>query len=183
MRTRWLAVSFLAAIAVVGLAACGSSTTSTPPASSNTGAAGNSNTSSDAAAGIKTTSIDGSTVLTTASGMVLYWFANDTSSTSNCTGTCATYWPPLIGTPSAASGVSLSGALGTIKRSNGQLQATYMGHPLYTYASDTSAGQMTGNDVNLSGGYWWAMTTSGSKISTSSSSSGSSGSGSGGYGY
>jgi predicted lipoprotein with Yx(FWY)xxD motif len=189
MRNRWLAASIFAAVAVVGLAACGSSS-STPPSGSSspkaTGtASGNTSSSSDMAAGIKTMSIDGRVVLTDSSGFVLYWFANDTATTSNCNGSCATYWPPLLGTPSVASGVSLSGKLGTIKRSNGQVQATYDGHPLYTFKSDTSAGMASGNDLNASGGLWWAMTSSGAKIRhkvpSSSSSSGSSGSG--GYGY
>ncbi len=147
------------------------------------------------AAGIKTMSISGHTVLVDSAGFVLYWYAPDTSTTSKCNGTCATYWPPLIGTPSLASGVSLTGKLGTIKRANGQLQATYDGHPLYLFKSDTSAGEWTGNDINASGGLWWAMTSTGKKIkhkdTASSSSSGSSGStgssgssgSSGGYGY
>jgi predicted lipoprotein with Yx(FWY)xxD motif len=189
MRNRWLATSVLAAAAVVGLAACGSSSSNPPSAASTPKATStaNSSSSTDMATGIKTMSISGHQVLTDSSGFVLYWFAKDTPSASNCTGTCATYWPPVIGTPSLGSGVSLTGTLGTIKRSNGQLQATYDGHPLYTFKSDTSAGQDSGNDINTSGGLWWAMTTSGAKIKSSgsggSSGSGSGGSGSGGYGY
>jgi predicted lipoprotein with Yx(FWY)xxD motif len=132
------------------------------------------------------------TVLTDSAGFVLYWFAIDTPTTSNCNGSCASYWPPLLGTPSLASGVSVSGKLGTIKRSNGQIQATYDGHPLYLFKSDTIVGEDSGNALSASGGDWWAMTSSGAKIkpkATSSSSSGSSSpspspsSGSGGYGY
>jgi predicted lipoprotein with Yx(FWY)xxD motif len=187
MRNRWLAASVLAAAAVVGLSACGSSgSSSTPSTSSSPKAAAStgSSSSSNMAAGIKTTSISGHTVLTDAQGFTLYWFAIDTPAKSNCNGSCAAYWPPLTGTPSAASGVSLSGKLGTIKRSNGELQATYMGHPLYTYKADTAAGQDSGNGLSLSGGYWWAMTMSGAKIASSSSGSGGSGysSGSGGSG-
>ena len=138
-------------------------------------------------------SISGRTVLVDSAGFVLYWYAPDTPTTSKCYGTCATYWPPLIGTPSLASGVSLTGKLSTIKRANGQLQATYDGHPLYLFKSDTSAGQWTGNDITASGGLWWMMTSSGKKYkhkdattapsSGSGGSSPSSGGGSGGYGY
>jgi predicted lipoprotein with Yx(FWY)xxD motif len=195
MRNRWLAASVLAAAAVVGLAACGSSSTPTstttkPPAASSTTGTSSSTSSSASAAGLKTMTISGHKVLTTADGFVIYWFANDTATTSNCNGSCATYWPPVIGTPSLASGVTLSGKLGTIKRADGLIQATYDGHPLYVFKSDTSAGMASGNDLNASGGLWWAMTASGARIkhslSSSSSSSGSSSSGSsgsGGYGY
>ena len=194
MGNRWLATSVLAAAAVVGLAACGSSSSpsSTPSAASTpkTNSAASSTTVS--ATGIKLMSISGRKVLTDSAGFVLYWFALDTPTTSNCNGSCATYWPPVIGTPTLAPGVSLSGKLGTIKRSDGQLQATYDGHPLYTFKSDTSAGMDSGNALDAAGGLWWAMTASGVKIKAkASSSSGSSGStpspspssGSGGYGY
>jgi predicted lipoprotein with Yx(FWY)xxD motif len=186
MRNRWLAASVLAAAAVVGLAACGGgSSSSTPPPVTKTTNPPTSSASSTSAAGIKTMSIDGRTVLTNSSGFVLYWFAPDTSTKSMCNGSCATYWPPLIGTPSLASGVTLTGKLGTIKRADGQLQATYDGHPLYLFKSDTAAGQWTGNDLSASGGLWWMMTSSGKKLAkkdTSSSSGGSGSSGSGGSG-
>jgi Secreted repeat of unknown function len=68
-----------------------------------------------------------------------YSFAPDTPSRSNCNGTCAGYWPPVTGTPAAGPGVT--GKLGTIKRSDGATQATYDGHPLYTYIADTAPGQ------------------------------------------
>jgi predicted lipoprotein with Yx(FWY)xxD motif len=195
MRNRWLAASVLAAAAVVGLAACGSSsssstpsgsTTSNPPAAAPTST---SSASSDMAAGIKTATAGGRVVLIDAQGFTIYWYAPDTATTSNCTGSCATAWPPLLGAPSFASGVTLTGKLGTIKRANGEVQATYDGHPLYLFKADSSAGAAKGND---SGGIWWIMTGSGAKIkatvtSTSAASSSSSGSGSGsssgGYGY
>ncbi len=92
------------------------------------------------------------TVLTNASGFTLYWFAPDTATRSTCYGTCAGYWPPVTGTPSAGPGVT--GKLGTIKRSDGTIQVTYDGHPLYTYVGDTAPGQAFGNGLNLNGGLW-----------------------------
>ncbi len=133
------------------------------------------------AAGLKTTSVNGRVVLTDAAGFVVYWYAPDTSTSSACNGGCATVWPPLIGTPSLASGVALTGKLGTIKRADGQLQATYDGHPLYLYKPDTTSTMATGNAV---GGVWWLMTATGKKITAKVTSTSGSSSGSGsGYGY
>jgi Secreted repeat of unknown function len=64
------------------------------------------------------------------------------------------------------------------------VQATYDGHPLYTYAGDSAAGQVKGNGLNVSGGLWWAMTPAGTKLGAAAASSpSSSSSSSGGYGY
>ena len=50
-----------------------------------------------AAGSLKTAEIGGGTVLTNAGGSTLYWFAPDTAAKSNCSGSCAAYWPPLTG--------------------------------------------------------------------------------------
>jgi len=92
------------------------------------------------------------TLLTNAKGLTLYWFAPDTTSASHCTGTCAVYWPPVFGKPTAGAGVT--GTLGTITRPDGTTQATYNGHPLYTYVGDTGPGQASGNNLDLNGGMW-----------------------------
>ena len=190
MRNRWWAVPILAGGAAF-LAACGSSTSpstsGTTPATSGGSSTPVAAQSSPAAAGsvsISTRSTSKGTVLVDAKGHTLYWFAIDTPTMSKCTGTCATYWPPVIGKPAAAAGTSLAHALGSITRSGGQVQATYDGHPLYTYASDTAPGMVGGNALKLSGGYWWAMTPSGAKLGAAAhaSSSPTSGGG-GGYGY
>jgi predicted lipoprotein with Yx(FWY)xxD motif len=184
-----LGAAGLAAIALA-VAACGSSgssggaaaaasssaPSSTAPSSSapSTAAPSSSAPSSTAAAAtgpLSTRTIDGKTVLTNSAGFTLYWFAPDTSTTSKCTGTCAQYWPPVKGPATAGAGVT--GKLGTITRPDGSTQATYNGHPLYTYVADTAPGQAKGNGVNASGGLWYEVLASGS------SGSGSSGSGSG----
>jgi predicted lipoprotein with Yx(FWY)xxD motif len=108
---------------------------------------------------LKTTSIHGVTVLTNAKGLTLYWFAPDTATKSVCNGSCAAYWPPVPGHVSLAPGVS--GTLTTITRSDGSSQAAYNGHPLYTYVSDHSLGQATGNNLNINGGVWHEVTVSG----------------------
>jgi predicted lipoprotein with Yx(FWY)xxD motif len=159
-----------AAAAAAALAACGSAGAS-PPSS------GSSSSSAAAAAGtVKTAKIAGVMVLTSATGFTLYSFAPDTPTTSKCNGTCAQNWPPVQG-PVTAAGVT--GTFGTITRSDGSAQATFDGHPLYTFAGDTAPGQNKGNGLNVAGGLWHEITTSGSAPAGSSSSS----SGGGGYGY
>ena len=174
MRNRWWAAPVLAGAAAV-LTACGSSSPSTSSPATSAPAASSSASpasSSKSTVTIATRSTGIGTVLVNAQGHTLYWFANDTPTTSNCTGACASYWPPVLGKPVAAAGASLPKAFGTITRPGGQIQATYDGHPLYTYAADSSAGMTSGNDQNLSGGLWWAMTPSGAKPGATTSSGG-----------
>ena len=116
-------------------------------------------TASSASAALKTAEAGGTSVIANSKGFTLYWFAPDTPAKSTCYGTCAQYWPPVTGTPTAGSGVT--GKLGTITRSDGSTQATYDGHPLYTYIGDSGPGQANGNNVNLNGGLWHEVTVSG----------------------
>ena len=166
-----VALPAIAAIAAV-LAACSSSGTS-----STSGGSTSTSTSSPAAVtagSLKTATIGGATVLTNSKGFTLYSFAPDTSTKSNCNGACAQNWPPVHG-PATASGVK--GTFGTIKRSDGSVQATFDGHPLYAFVGDTAPGQAKGNGLNAAGGLWHEITTSGTAPAGSSSS----GSGGGGY--
>jgi len=101
---------------------------------------------------LKARTVGGVTLLTNSNGLTLYWFAPDTSTKSVCYGDCAAYWPPVTGTPSAGPGVT--GTLGTISRTDGTKQATYDGHPLYTYIGDHAPGTASGNNINLNGGLW-----------------------------
>ena len=101
---------------------------------------------------LKARTIGGVNLLTDAKGLTLYWFAPDTSTKSACYGSCAAYWPPVTGTPSAGAGVT--GTLGVITRTDGTKQATYDGHPLYTYVGDSAPGTASGNNLNLNGGLW-----------------------------
>ena len=109
--------------------------------------------------GLKVEQIGGASVLANAKGFTLYWFAPDTATKSVCNGSCAVYWPPVKGPVTAGPGIP--GKLGTIKRADGSTQATYDGHPLYTYVGDSAPGQARGNNLNLNGGLWHEVTTSG----------------------
>ena len=172
MRNRWWAGPSIAA-AVVVLAACGSST-----ASNGGGTSGGGSAASSSSGG--TTATSQSKVVTDAAGFTVYWFAIDTPKKSNCNGTCASFWPPLRASAKLTNMSSLPGTIGKITRADGSKQLTYMGHPLYTFKQDTAPGQDNGNGKNLSGGVWWAMTSSGAKLAAAPAPSASS---SGGYGY
>ena len=171
---RWAAAG-LAAAALLA-AGCGGSSPAKPATSASSSAPASSSpapsTSSSAStsAALKTTTIGGVAVLTNAKGFTLYWFVPDTSTTSNCNGSCASFWPPVPGPATAGAGVT--GTLATIKRSDGSTQATYDGHPLYTYVGDTAPGQAKGNGLNLSGGVWHEMAASGATALSSSSGGG-----------
>jgi predicted lipoprotein with Yx(FWY)xxD motif len=79
------------------------------------------------------------TILVAASNShTVYTFDSDTPGASKCTGGCASTWPPL-------SIASVTGQLGTITRSDGSLQVTYKGLPLYFFHSDTKPGDTKGN--------------------------------------
>ena len=169
MNKRWLAPAGLAALMI---AACGSSPSSTSSGTSSAAAPASSAPAAASSSTLKTATIGGVTVLTNAKGFTLYWFAPDTPTTSKCNGSCAAYWPPVKGPATAGAGVT--GKLATIKRSDGSVQATYNGHPLYTYVADTAPGQAKGNGLNLSGGVWHEVTASGAAApaATTSASSG-----------
>ncbi len=168
MRNRLTAAMVLVAAALLA-AACGSSS------SGSGGTSGTSSSPASSGSALKTTQISGVTVLTNAKGFTLYWFVPDTSTKSNCNGSCAQIWPPVTGPATAGSGVT--GKLGTIRRSDGSIQATYDGHPLYTYTADTAPGQANGNGINASGGVWHEVTASGAAAPASSASASSGGGG------
>src|SRR6185312_15631177 len=144
-----LVVGAVGAISVAALVLFGVALT-------NTGGGGEPTSAEGAAVTLKTATIGGVTVLTSANGLTLYRFAPDSPTASTCTGSCAAYWPPVIGTPTAGPGVTTS-KLGTIKRPGGSTQATYDGHPLYTYIGDDAPGQARGNKIDLNGGYWYEV--------------------------
>jgi predicted lipoprotein with Yx(FWY)xxD motif len=171
MRKIWAAAG-LGALALA-VSACGSSSSSSSaagtPAAGASSPAASAPASSASANTVLSMTINGTQVLTNSKGLTLYWFVPDTSTKSNCNGSCATYWPPVKGPVTAGSGVT--GTLGTITRSDGSTQATYDGHPLYTYVGDTAPGQAKGNGLNLSGGVWHEMTVSGATPAASTSTS------------
>jgi predicted lipoprotein with Yx(FWY)xxD motif len=154
LRLRQAAILVGLALSVV---ACGSDSTTAPGSSSAatvpTTQAPTSAAASSAAAGggavVGVGTVSKGQVLVGAGGRTLYLFTADTGSQSTCTGACAQNWPPLTttGSPTAGTGATQS-LLGTSTRTDGSVQVTYNGHPLYYFASDTKAGDANGEGVN-----------------------------------
>jgi len=97
-------------------------------------------------------------------GMTLYLFTKDTPDTSNCYDKCATAWPPLLTTDAAAAGEGVDASmLGTTNRTDGTVQVTYNGWPLYYYEKDKAPGDVVGQDV---GGVWYVVSAAGDKVTT-----------------
>jgi predicted lipoprotein with Yx(FWY)xxD motif len=170
-------------------AACSSAGSSAPAASSSTPASASAPSSAPASGGasasgatvITTASSSAGTFLTSGSGRAIYLWAKDAGGMSACTGACASAWPPVTGTATAA-GSAKASDLGTITRSDGTKQVTYDGHPLYYFVGDSGPGTATGQGSDNFGAKWWLVSPAGSDITASvssfsvGSSSGSSGS-------
>lgn len=107
------------------------------------------------------------TVLVDANGYALYMFPPDHQHEVTCTGACAGTWPPVLLTPGQqpAGGPGINPALlSSLPNPEGGQVATYNGWPLYTYAGDTVPGQITGQALDLNGGYWYLMRPTGEII-------------------
>jgi predicted lipoprotein with Yx(FWY)xxD motif len=159
--------TLLAAVALLGLAACSDSKSSTaattsPGTAAATTVADGSATTTPAAGDATVVLSDSSLgqILTTADGMTLYLFTPDTATSSACTDGCATAWPPL--TTAAVGGEGLDAAqFGTLDRGDGTTQVTYYGHPLYLFSGDAAPGDATGQG---SGGKWYVVTSEGTAV-------------------
>ena len=145
----------LAALVVAGCGGGGSGSTQQSKAA----------TGSGSAATVSLRKLNVGTALVDGQGRTLYLFEADKGPMSTCNGACASLWPPdtTSGKPKAGPGVDAA-KLGTTKRSDGTLEVTYNGHPLYRYAPDTKAGEDTGQGLNQFGAKWYVLAATGSKI-------------------
>jgi predicted lipoprotein with Yx(FWY)xxD motif len=104
-------------------------------------------------------------VLFDGKGFALYAFTYDRKSKSRCSGACATAWPPYTvkSKPKAGKGVSAK-LLGTTRRSDGSLQVTYDGRPLYYYVGEKQPGLILCQGVDEFGGLWLVVRGSGKLV-------------------
>jgi predicted lipoprotein with Yx(FWY)xxD motif len=108
-------------------------------------------------------------VLIDSRNRTVYLFKKDTGTKSTCVGACAHDWPPVrtTGRPIAGAGARAS-LIGTTKRSDGALQVTYNGHPLYLYVGDNAPGAMNGQALTAFGAAWFAISPAGNEVSRKS---------------
>ena len=106
-------------------------------------------------------------ILVDGKGMTVYLFVADTGTSSTCYSSCASIWPPVLttGAPQADAGADKS-LLGTTTRTDGKVEVTYGGHPLYYFIKDKAPGDATGQAINGFGALWWVMSPAGVAITT-----------------
>lgn len=109
------------------------------------------------------------TVLVNSKGRTLYMFVPDKRSKVTCVKSCAVIWPPVKlpkGAKAVAARTAKRSLLGSDPNPAGGRVVTYNGWPLYTYITDTAAGQAKGQALNLNGGLWYVLAPSGRVIRT-----------------
>ena len=94
------------------------------------------------------------TIIVDADGLTLYTFNNDTagSGTSACEAGCDAVWPAATVTGTPTGSADITGEIGTITRTDGAVQVTYKGLPLYRFVNDAAPGDTKGEGV---GGVWF----------------------------
>jgi predicted lipoprotein with Yx(FWY)xxD motif len=96
-------------------------------------------------------------ILVNSQGMTLYLLTSEAGGAIKCSGGCLGFWPPLTvpaGSSAPATPAGVTGKLGTITRSDGTVQVTYNGYPLYMFANDKAAGDTNGQGIQAFGGTW-----------------------------
>jgi predicted lipoprotein with Yx(FWY)xxD motif len=157
----------LAGAALLLTAACGGSSAGTSSTGSGTG----SNSGSGAAAGVHVASTSLGKSVVASNGRTLYLLTSDKNGKTTCTGGCLQIWPPVMVASGAPKATGVSGSLGTLGR-GGTKQLTIAGHPVYLYAADGAAGDTSGQGIKSYGGTWWAVSPSGTAITSASGSGG-----------
>jgi predicted lipoprotein with Yx(FWY)xxD motif len=178
-----MAAASLATAAVIGLAACGSSSKKVGAASPSTSAP------AAASVTIAATNVPGvGTVLVNASdGKTLYLLTSEKGGKLTCTDAngCTKVWPDTelpAGVTQATAGKGVQASmLGTVKNTAGNLYVTYGGWPLYEYSGDPGPGMANGQAIVSFGGTWWALNAAGQPVTTAAG--GSSTSTTSGYKY
>lgn len=159
-----------AAIVVLALAGCATSSGSTAPepsaSESESAAPEPTESETPAAAMAELTTADSplGEIIVNADGMTAYYFDKDVpdSGSSSCSGDCAVAWPSITSettTPVVDEGITAS--VGTITGVAGETQITVNGLPVYLFQKDAAPGDVNGQGV---GDVWWVIAPDGTKI-------------------
>jgi predicted lipoprotein with Yx(FWY)xxD motif len=150
---------FLGLVALTGCATSSGSGSSTEPSTSSTPKA------EAEEYALETGGSSLGTIVVGADKMTVYVFDKDTADagTSVCEGDCATKWPAVVAESATVEAEGVTGTVGTITRTDGTLQVTLNGWPLYYFAGDAAAGDINGQGV---GEVWWVVSPSGDKNGT-----------------
>jgi predicted lipoprotein with Yx(FWY)xxD motif len=97
-------------------------------------------------------------IVVDAHGRTLYALHPETTHHLLCKSSeCLKAWPPLTVRSSKTklvAGSGVHGHLGILRRSNGMLQVTLGGLPLYHFSGDSAKGAANGEDIKSFGGTW-----------------------------
>jgi predicted lipoprotein with Yx(FWY)xxD motif len=153
------------ALGLLALAGCGSSSDGGGSASGASSSSGG----NTADAVLATAESDLGEIVVDADGRTAYVFDKDTagSGQSACSGDCLAKWPAVVAESDDPAVDGVTGDVGTITRDDGSKQVTLDGLPLYLFAGDSQAGDVTGQAV---GGIWWVVAADGSKVTDAPSS-------------
>lgn len=103
----------------------------------------------------------GEQIVIDAQGRTLYALRPETTHHLLCKSSeCLKFWPPLTVRSSKAkllAGPGVHGHLAILRRSNGVLQVTLGGLPLYRYSGDQAKGQANGQSIHSFGGTWHVL--------------------------
>jgi len=108
-------------------------------------------------------------ILVNSHGMTLYMFVPDKDKRVTCVKVCAKIWPPVklpAGAKIVAAGGVKASLLGSDPDPAGGRVVTYNHWPLYIYLGDNKPGVANGQALNLNGGLWYVLSTSGAIIKT-----------------
>jgi predicted lipoprotein with Yx(FWY)xxD motif len=103
----------------------------------------------------------GATVVVDAHGRTLYALSPETTHRLLCKSrACFEAWPPATVHSRAVklvAGHGVQGHIGVLRRSDGRLQLTLRGLPLYRFSGDSAKGEANGEGIKSFGGTWHAV--------------------------
>jgi predicted lipoprotein with Yx(FWY)xxD motif len=112
----------------------------------------------------------GKDIVVNARGRTVYALSPETARHLLCKSkVCLAHWPPVTVASRAVklkAGPGVHGHIALIRRSNGKLQVTLRGMPLYTFAGDSSKGDANGEGIKAFGGTWHTLPASASRTGT-----------------